>query len=234
MRWTGWLADASIRAPTQPRPKPNHPTGKSTLLKLVTGALNPTRGELRRNPRLRMGIYNQHFVDRLPMEKTPVEYLRGLFQEETYQSTRNRLGRYGLQGHAHEIPMRDLSGGQKARVVFVELSLMEPHILFLDEPTNNLDIETIDALIDAINEFNGGVVLVSHDARLIEAAECRVWIVGENRDVVEFPGEFDDYKKSLLRKMELHMAEEEERKEAAAEARRVRLAAKAAGGAGAK
>lgn len=198
----------------------------------MTGALQPSKGDIRRNPRLRMGIYNQHFVDRLPMEKTPVEHLRGLFQEETYQSVRNLLGRYGLQGHAHEIAMRDLSGGQKARVVFVELSLMQPHILFLDEPTNNLDIETIDALIDAINEFNGGVVLVSHDARLIEAAECRVWIVGENRDVVEFPGEFDDYKKMLLKKMEAHMAAEEERKEAASEARKARLAAKATGGGG--
>lgn len=139
-----------------------------------------------------------------------------------------------LQGHAHEIPNRDLSGGQKARVVFVELSLMAPHILFLDEPTNNLDIETIDALCDAINEFNGGVVLVSHDARLIEASGCRVWIVGENRDVVQFPGEFDDYKKTLLRKMEEHMAAEEERKEAQAVARKERLAARTVKGAGTK
>jgi ATP-binding cassette subfamily F protein 1 len=87
---------------------------------------------VRRNPRLRVGIYNQHFVDRLPMEEDPITYLRRLFNEETYQSVRNRLGKYGLEGHAHTIPMRDLSGGQKARVVFVELSLMAPHLLFLD------------------------------------------------------------------------------------------------------
>jgi len=75
-----------------------------------------------------MGIYNQHFVDRLPMGKTPVEHLRDRFEDEDYQSIRNRLGKYGLEGHAHEVAMRDLSGGQKARVVFVELSLQCPHM----------------------------------------------------------------------------------------------------------
>lgn len=83
-----------------------------------------------------MGIYNQHFVERLPMNQNPVEYLRHMFQKEDYQSIRNRLGKYGLEGHAHEVTMRDLSGGQKARVVLVELSLQEPHVLLLDEPTN--------------------------------------------------------------------------------------------------
>lgn len=85
-----------------------------------------------------MGIYNQHFVDKLPMNKTPVEYLRDKYSGQDYQSIRNRLGKYGLEGHAHEVTMRDLSGGQKARVTFVDLSLEEPHILLLDEPTNNV------------------------------------------------------------------------------------------------
>ena len=186
--------------------------GKSTLLKLLTGEIDPTRGDLRRNPRLRMGIYNQHFVDRLPMGKTPVEFLRDKFQDEDYQSVRNRLGRYGLEGHAHEVKMRDLSGGQKARVVFVELSLQRPHVLLLDEPTNNLDIETIDALCDAISEFNGGVVVVTHDQRLIEECDCQLWVV-EKQGVTPWVEGFDDYKETLLKEMEEAMEREARERE---------------------
>lgn len=175
--------------------------GKSTLLKLLTGEVEPTKGSCKRNPRLRMGIYNQHFVDRLPMNKTPVEHLRDRYNDEDYQSIRNRLGKYGLEGHAHEVTMRDLSGGQKARVVFVDLSLQRPHVLLLDEPTNNLDIETIDALIDAINEFNGGIVVVTHDQRLIENCDCTLWVV-EKEGVTQWVKGFDDYKNSLLTEME--------------------------------
>jgi ATP-binding cassette, subfamily F, member 1 len=176
-----------------------------------------------------MGIYNQHFVERLPMNKTPIEHLRDRFEKEDYQSIRNRLGRYGLEGHAHEVTMRDLSGGQKARVVFVELSLQEPHVLLLDEPTNvrwlfwlksalssllertshaaipslcqNLDIETIDALCDAINNFNGGIVVVTHDQRLIEECECTLWVV-EKQGVTRWDAGFDDYKETILRELE--------------------------------
>jgi len=175
--------------------------GKTTLLKLLTGEITPTKGDVKRNQRLRMGIYNQHFVDRLPMGKTPIEHLRDRFADLDYQSCRNRLGRYGLEGHAHEVVMRDLSGGQKARVVLVELSLQMPHILLLDEPTNNLDIETIDALCDAINEFNGGIVVVTHDQRLIEECDCTLWVV-EKEGVTEWKEGFDDYKETILRQLE--------------------------------
>jgi ATP-binding cassette, subfamily F, member 1 len=193
--------------------------GKTTLLKLLTGEIQASTGEVRRNPRLRMGIYNQHFVDRLPMGKTPVEYLQSQFNDLDYQSCRNRLGKYGLEGHAHEVVMRDLSGGQKARVVFVDLSLQMPHILLLDEPTNNLDIETIDALCDAINEFNGGIVVVTHDQRLIEECDCTLWVV-EKLGVTPWEAGFEDYKASILRQLE----EEVERE---ASVRRVKLEAAA-------
>ncbi|CAM9723569.1 unnamed protein product [Chrysoparadoxa australica] len=194
--------------------------GKTTLLKLITGDLEPTKGEVRRNPRLRMGIYNQHFVDRLPMDIDPTSYLRQQFPDKCdYQSARNLLGKFGLEGHAHTIKMRDLSGGQKARVVFCDLQLQAPHLvphltlLSLSLPalfphSNNLDIESIDALCVALNEFNGGVVVVTHDARLIEECDCRLWIVDEKK-VTPWMEEFDDYKAFLLRQMEERLAAQE-------------------------
>mmetsp|Transcript_26320 Transcript_26320/g.39018 ORF Transcript_26320/g.39018 Transcript_26320/m.39018 type:complete len:1021 (-) Transcript_26320:176-3238(-) len=180
-------------------------SGKSTLIKLITEDVRPPEGEVLKNPRLRIGVYNQHFVDRLPMDEDPVTYIRRMFNEETYQSARNILGRYGLEGHAHTIPIRDLSGGQKARVVFVELSLMAPHLLFLDEPTNNLDIESIDALCDALRAYNGGVVLVSHDARLIETTECQLWVV-DDQNVEPWDSGFEGYREYLLKQLEEQLA----------------------------
>ena len=175
--------------------------GKSTLLSLILGDLNPTAGDVRRNHRLRIGRYNQHFVDVLPMDKTPVSYLQTKNPDMPYQKIRNHLGKYGFGGHAHEILLRQCSGGQKARVVLSSLALDAPHILVLDEPTNHLDIETIDALAEGLREFEGGVVLVSHDARLICEAGCELWIV-DNKTVTRFDGEFDDYREGLLEQIE--------------------------------
>jgi ATP-binding cassette subfamily F protein 1 len=193
----------------------------------LTGEVKATQGDVKRNPRLRMGIYNQHFVDRLPMGKTPVEHLRDRFGDLDYQSCRNRLGKYGLEGHAHEVVMRDLSGGQKARVVFVELSLQMPHILLLDEPTNNLDIETIDALCDAINEFNGGIIVVTHDQRLIEECNCTLWVV-EKEGVTPWEAGFEDYKDTILAQLEAEVEKEAQvraaKLQAAAEAKTEKLA----------
>jgi len=171
--------------------------GKSTFLSLLIGDLTPTVGAADRNRFLRIGKYSQHFVDVLPMDKSPVEYLQSRFTSTGYQDARSLLGRFGLEGHAHTIPNRDLSGGQKARVVFASLSLEAPHILVLDEPSNNLDAESIDALGDGITAFKGGVVLVSHDARLIRHTNCELWVC-DKQNVKPSGGDLDDYKRSLL------------------------------------
>ncbi|KAM9326394.1 ATP-binding cassette sub-family F member 1 [Gastrophryne carolinensis] len=170
--------------------------GKSTLLLLLTGKLTPTKGEMRKNHRLKIGFFNQQYADQLNMEETATEYLQRCFNLQ-YQDARKCLGRFGLESHAHTIQICKLSGGQKARVVFAELCCREPDVLILDEPTNNLDIESIDALAEAVNEYKGAVICVSHDARLITETNCQLWVV-EEQTVNQIEGDFDDYKREVL------------------------------------
>ncbi|KAJ8918959.1 hypothetical protein NQ315_016861 [Exocentrus adspersus] len=170
--------------------------GKSTFLKLLTGDLTPLKGENRRNHRLRIGRFDQHSGEHLTAEETPSEYLMRLF-DLPYEKARKQLGTFGLASHAHTIKMKDLSGGQKARVALAELCLNAPDVLILDEPTNNLDIESIDALAEAINEYTGGVIIVSHDERLIRETSCALYII-EDQTINEVDGDFDDYRKELL------------------------------------
>uniref|UniRef100_A0A8D2CNR0 ATP-binding cassette sub-family F member 1 n=1 Tax=Sciurus vulgaris TaxID=55149 RepID=A0A8D2CNR0_SCIVU len=170
--------------------------GKSTLLLLLTGKLTPTHGEMRKNHRLKIGFFNQQYAEQLHMEETPTEYLQRSFNLP-YQDARKCLGRFGLESHAHTIQICKLSGGQKARVVFAELACREPDVLILDEPTNNLDIESIDALGEAINEYKGAVIVVSHDARLITETNCQLWVV-EEQSVSQIDGDFEDYKREVL------------------------------------
>uniref|UniRef100_G3VVT0 ATP-binding cassette sub-family F member 1 n=1 Tax=Sarcophilus harrisii TaxID=9305 RepID=G3VVT0_SARHA len=170
--------------------------GKSTLLLLLTGKLTPTQGEMRKNHRLKIGFFNQQYAEQLRMEETATEYLQRGFNLP-YQDARKCLGRFGLESHAHTIQICKLSGGQKARVVFAELACREPDVLILDEPTNNLDIESIDALGEAINEYKGAVIVVSHDARLITETNCQLWVV-EEQSVSQIDGDFEDYKREVL------------------------------------
>ncbi|XP_074654259.1 ATP-binding cassette sub-family F member 1-like [Tubulanus polymorphus] len=170
--------------------------GKSTFLKLLTGIIEPVEGEIRKNHKLRVGKYDQHSGDQLEADESPTEYLQRKYNMQ-YQDARKTLGRFGLSSHAHTIKIRDLSGGQKSRVAFADLASNAPDVLILDEPTNNLDIESIDALADAINDFEGGVIIVSHDERLIRETNCQLWVV-EEQTINEIDGDFDDYRRELL------------------------------------
>lgn len=170
--------------------------GKSTFLKLLTNELEPKSGEVRKNHRVRIGKYDQHSGDQLNAEESAVEYLQRLFNLPV-QESRKMLGKFGLASHAHTIKISNLSGGQKSRVAMADLSCRAPDVLILDEPTNNLDIESIDALSDAINAYQGGVIIVSHDERLIRETDCQLWVV-EEQTVNEIDGGFDDYRRELL------------------------------------
>uniref|UniRef100_U5EVS9 ATP-binding cassette sub-family F member 1 n=1 Tax=Corethrella appendiculata TaxID=1370023 RepID=U5EVS9_9DIPT len=170
--------------------------GKSTFLKLLVGELQPKQGEAKRNHRLRIGRFDQHSGEHLTAEESPAEYLQRLFNLQ-YEKSRKALGTFGLASHAHTIKMKDLSGGQKARVALAELCLNAPDVLILDEPTNNLDIESIDALADAINDYKGGVIIVSHDERLIRETGCSLYVI-EDQTINEVDGDFDDYRKEVL------------------------------------
>ncbi|KAG0471725.1 hypothetical protein HPP92_016271 [Vanilla planifolia] len=183
--------------------------GKSTLLNLLAGDLVPTEGEVRKSQKLRIGRYSQHFVDLLTMDENPVQYLLRLHPDQEglskQEAVRAKLGKFGLPSHNHLVPISKLSGGQKARVVFTSISMSKPHILLLDEPTNHLDMQSIDALAEALEEFTGGVVLVSHDSRLIsrvceDEEKSEIWVVEEGA-VRKFPGSFEDYKEDLLREI---------------------------------
>merc|ERR1712025_1517836 len=175
--------------------------GKSTLLKLIYGELIPTEGMIRRHNHLKMARYHQHMHEILEMDLSPLDYMLKCFPHiKERDEMRKVIGRYGITGKAQTAPMKQLSDGQKCRVVFAYLSHQVPHMLLLDEPTNHLDMETIDALADAIKEFEGGVVLVSHDFRLIDQVAETIWIC-EKQTVTKWEGDILQYKEHLKSKV---------------------------------
>lgn len=178
--------------------------GKSTLLKIMTGALQAQSGRVSRHTHIKVGVYSQHSADQLDLTKTALEFVRDKFSHisQDYQYWRGQLGRYGLSGEAQTAQMATLSEGQRSRVVFSLLALESPNILLLDEPTNGLDIPTIDSLADAINEFNGGVCVVSHDFRLLDKIAKDIFVV-ENKTATRWNGSIGDYKKKLAKNVVL-------------------------------
>merc|ERR1711962_1871698 len=175
--------------------------GKSTLIKLIYGSEVPTEGMVRRHNHLKLGLYHQHLHELLEMDLSPLDYMMKKFPEfKERDEMRKVMGRYGITGKAQTAPIKQLTDGQKGRDVFAWLSWQVPHMLLLDEPTNHLDMETIDALADAINGFEGGVVLVSHDFRLIDQVAKEIWIC-EKQTVTKWEGDIVSYKDHLKSKV---------------------------------
>mmetsp|Transcript_20753 Transcript_20753/g.55641 ORF Transcript_20753/g.55641 Transcript_20753/m.55641 type:complete len:935 (-) Transcript_20753:192-2996(-) len=155
-------------------------SGKSTMLRTLAQELEPLHGDVYLHGRLSVAYFSQHVADTLPLDKTPVENLQALFPEATVLQLRAHLGNFGLRRQAM-VEMRSLSGGEKSRCALAAMTYRPPHILLLDEPTNHLDLKAVEALSAALNAFQGGIFLVSHDRRLIESLDMDCYRLQEQR-----------------------------------------------------
>lgn len=175
--------------------------GKSTLLKLMLGEIQPTRGIISRHSHLKFGRYHQHAADALDLTQSPLEFVKSKFNHirQDDELWRRELGRFGVTGKMQVEPIGRMSDGLKSRLIFGLIALENPNVLLLDEPTNHLDMECIDALADAVNNYSGGMVLVSHDLRLISQVAKEIWIC-EGKKVTVYKGDIESYKK-MLQKM---------------------------------
>lgn len=167
--------------------------GKTTLLKLILGILTPTSGTRIAHRNLRFAYFSQHHVDQLAMNTSAVELLQEAFPGKPVEEYRRQLGSFGISNDLALQSVGSLSGGQKSRVAFAKMCMSRPNFLILDEPTNHLDIESIQALGLAINKYTGGVILVSHDERLIRMVCQELWVCS-NGTVKSLEGGFDEYR----------------------------------------
>jgi len=171
--------------------------GKSTLAKLLAGRLAPEAGTVTRPDRIEVAYFAQHQLDELVPEQSVYDHIRRLMPDAPEAKVRARAGNIGFSGAAADTPVASLSGGEKARLLLGIATFSGPHLLILDEPTNHLDIDSRAALTEAINEYPGAVILVSHDRYLIEACADRLWLVGDGT-VAPFDGDLDDYRRLVL------------------------------------
>jgi len=171
--------------------------GKSTLAKLLAGKLDPMAGELTRARKLIPGYFAQHQLEELDGRYTPIETLGHLRPKLTQEQVRTQLGGFGFSADKALTKVANLSGGERARLMLALATLDKPNMLILDEPTNHLDIDARNELLNALNDFDGAVILVSHDRRLLEATADRLFLVADGK-VEPFDGDLDDYRRFLL------------------------------------
>ncbi len=170
--------------------------GKSTLAKLLAGRLEPMAGELRRAPRLRVGYFAQHQTDELMLDQTPIDHMARALPEATPTQVRSQLARFGLDADRAGSKVSNLSGGEKARLLLALATRDAPQLLLLDEPTNHLDIDAREALVRALADFAGAVLLITHDPHLVELVADRLWLVADGT-VRPYEGDMDEYRALL-------------------------------------
>jgi ATP-binding cassette, subfamily F, member 3 len=171
--------------------------GKSTLAKLLAERLEPLSGEVRRGPKLKVGYFAQHQTDELVLSENPIDHMARALPNAVPPKLRAQLARFGLDADRAETPIANLSGGEKARLLLALATRDAPQLLILDEPTNHLDIDARDALVKALSDFQGAVLLITHDPNLVELVADRLWLVGEGT-VKPFDGDLDDYRALLV------------------------------------
>jgi len=153
--------------------------GKSTLMKLISGRLAPLKGQIHKSGRLRVGYFAQFQTDELDTTQTPFEIMRRAMKDSPEAKIRAAISKFGFDKFKADTKIGELSGGEKARLLFCLMSFDAPHIMLLDEPTNHLDIDAREALMRALNEYEGAVILVSHDPHLVECVADRLWLVAD-------------------------------------------------------
>ena len=171
--------------------------GKSTFAKMVAGALPLQSGEMKREQRIRVGWFHQHQIEALDPDDTPLEIMRRERPDDSESSRRSRLAQFGLSFDKQETTVSNLSGGERARLLLNLVAMAAPHLLILDEPTNHLDIDSRRALLDALNDYEGAVILITHDRSLIELVADRLWLTA-NGHIKPFAGDMDDYARFVL------------------------------------
>jgi ATP-binding cassette subfamily F protein 3 len=171
--------------------------GKSTLVKLLADRLKPFSGRITRADKLAVAYFAQHQLDELNEEASSYDHIRKLMPDAPESKVRGRAGAIGFSGKAADTSVGSLSGGEKARLLLGLATFFGPNMIILDEPTNHLDIDSRAALAEAINDFPGAVIMVSHDRYLIEACADRLWVVADHA-VTSFDGDLDDYRRLVL------------------------------------
>ena len=171
--------------------------GKSTFAKLLAGALPALGGEMWKDRRMKVGWFHQHQIEALNPAETPLDIIRRAMPEASEPQRRARLGAFGMTAAKAETKCLDLSGGERARLLLNMVAMDAPHLLILDEPTNHLDIDSRRALLDALNDFEGAVVIVTHDRSLMELVADRLWLTADG-GVRPFDGDMDEYARLVL------------------------------------